>query len=168
MVINIARCILCGILLIEAGCGYRLATYPDLSGKAVAVPIFVNRTLRPNIETCLTSSVIQQFAGSGGAKIVPPAEAELLLAGEVLSYSDSASAFSAADQVVMYKSTMAAEATLRQVKSGKVIWKGTVSAVQDYQIGKTIPLQVNVQEAARSELCRKLAESILRESGDHF
>jgi outer membrane lipopolysaccharide assembly protein LptE/RlpB len=156
------------MFLVPAGCGYRLAAHADLKGKAVTIPVFANKTLRPNLETCVTRGVVEQFAGPGGARIVAPDEAELELAGAVLTYSEAASAFTAADQVAMYQLVMTAEGTLRQTPSGKVLWKGTVRAVQDYPTNTNIALKINAQESAQRELCRKLAESILRESGNHF
>ena len=154
--------------LLLSGCGYRLAVHESLKGRSVAVPVFANKTLRPNLESCLTAKVVDRFAGSGGATVVKSDQAELALTGTILAYNESASGFTADDKVAMYQLSMTVEAALRQVSNGAVIWKGTLRAVQDYPTSSDLALKINAQEAALRELCRKLAESIERESGNRF
>lgn len=153
--------------LLLSGCGYRLAGHSS-SGSTVSIPVFVNSTLRPNLESCLTASLVDRFAGSVGAKVVKPEQAELELTGTILAYNESSSAYSAEDKIAMYQLSMSAEAVLRQIKSGKVLWKGTVRAVQDYPTSNDLALKINAQDAALRDLCRKLADAIERESGNRF
>jgi hypothetical protein len=111
---------------------------------------------------------VEQFSGSGGAVVVNPEQADLELTGTILTYSESASAFTANDKVAMYQVSMSAEASLRQAKTGAVLWKGIVRAVQDYQTNSNLALKSNAQESALRELCRKMAEDIERQSGNRF
>jgi len=163
---------LAGIFMALSGCGYRLAGHQALHGAgektAIAIPVFANKSLRPNLEACLTARLVELFAARGGGRVVPVEQADLELSGAVLSYGTTASAYSAADLTAMYQAAMTAEATLRQLKNGTVLWKGTVSARQEYPANSDLALQLNAEEAAQRELCRKLAEEIMRASSGAF
>jgi hypothetical protein len=151
-----------------SGCGYRLASQTYQGDRLISIPVFANKTLRPNLEARLTARILSQFAGSSGNRVVNKEQADLELSGTILTYSESATAFTANDKVAMYQASMTAEALLRQTKTGTVLWKGAVRAVQDYPTSSNIALKINAQESALDELCRKLAESIARESGNSF
>lgn len=163
-----ARCLLLAVMLATAGCGYRLARKGPAGGETVAIPVFANKSLRPNLEAWLTARLVDEFAAARGGRVVPVDRADLELNGTILSYVTTASAFSAADRMAMYKAEMTVEAVLRQRKSGTVIWKGTVRAAQDYPVNADLALQLNAEEAAGRELCRKIAEEISRRSGETF
>ncbi|MBT0662972.1 hypothetical protein KI809_01560 [Geobacter pelophilus] len=160
--------VLLGAILMLAGCGYGLAARTIPGNQTIAIPIFANKTLRPNLEACVTSKLVEQFARAGGGRVVNHDKAELELTGAILSYSESASAYTAGDKVALYQVTMTVEASLRQLSTGNVLWKGTLRAVQDYPTSNDLALKLNAQDAALRELCRKLAEGIERESGNHF
>jgi|PlaIllAssembly_1097288.scaffolds.fasta_scaffold124734_2 outer membrane lipopolysaccharide assembly protein LptE/RlpB len=165
---GVAWFILAALMLHSTGCGYRLTSHGGLSGRKVAIPVFANKSLRPNLDSCLTSRLVSVFAAETGGHVVPSGQADLELSGAILSYRTAASAYSASDVEVMYRATLAAEATLRDLKSGTVVWKGSVLAHQEYPGNSDLALQVNAEDAAKNELCRKLADDILRQSGNSF
>jgi hypothetical protein len=150
------------------GCGYRLAGSALARGRTIAIPVFANKALRPNLESCLTAQLVQLYAAESGGRVLPHDQADLELTGAVTSYSESASAYSAADKVMTYQVVMSADAVLRERKSGEVLWKGTVKAVQDYPTSSNLALKINAEDAAVRELCRKLAEEVVRQSGNAF
>jgi outer membrane lipopolysaccharide assembly protein LptE/RlpB len=156
------------LLLFAAGCGYRLSGASHSGARTIAVPVFANKTLRPNAEYCLTTNIVDFLAKSTGGKVVPRDEADLELTGTVLTLNDDAVAFTASDMVAMYRLTMTAEAALRERKSGETVWKGIVRGGTDYSTNKDLALKLNAQDAALHDLCRKLAEDIVRQSGSTF
>ncbi len=156
------------ICLMMVGCGYRLTGKTLDRGRTIAIPVFANKALRPNLESCLTTQLVQLYAAEGGGRVLPHDQSELELTGAVTSYSESARAYSAADKVMTYQVVMTAEATLREQKSREVLWKGTVKAVQDYPTNSNLALKLNAEDAALKELCRKLAEEIVRQSRNAF
>lgn len=161
-------CSLVVFCLLATGCSYRLAGPMKERSETVAIPVFANKSLRPNLESCLTEKLVALFAAHGGGRVLPVDRAENELSGAVLSYSTGVIAYTGADKAAMYQSSMSAEATMRKLSTGKVLWQGTVRAVQSYPANSDLNLQLNAEEAARSELCRKLAEEILRRSGEAF
>lgn len=160
--------ILAFLVLQSTGCGYRLSGHGGLSGRSVAIPVFANRSLRPNLDSCLTSRLVSVFAAESGGRVVSSGQADLELSGAIISYAAGISSFSASDLVMTYRATMSAEAVLREVKSGTVVWKGSVTAHQDYPANADLALQLNAEEAAKDELCRKLADNLLKLSGNSF
>jgi hypothetical protein len=150
------------------GCGYRLADHSAARGRTISIPVFANKALRPNLESCLTARLVQLYAAESGGRVLPHDQADLELTGAVTSYGEAASSYSAADKVTTYQAFMTADAALREQKSGKVLWKGSVRAVQDYPTSSNLALKLNAEDAALRELCRKLAEEIVRQSGNAF
>lgn len=160
--------LLIAFCLLTTGCSYRLAGPVQERSRTIAIPVFANKSLRPNLESCLTEKLVELFAANGGGRVVPIDRAEFELTGSVLSYATGVVAYTGDDKAAMYQSSMTAEATMRSRASGKVLWQGTVRGVQDYPAHNDLNLQLNGEDAARSELCRKLAEDILRKSGEAF
>lgn len=158
------------LLLSLFGCGYRLpheAVSSDLAGKSVRVAIFGNRTFRPNLEAVVTNRIIDEFAQHPGLRVVS-GDADLVLNGEVISYSNVPVSYSAADIVREYRAGVTVEATLRRSDSQKIVWKGNVSATQTYPANLTIAFQQNSEEAAVQELARVLAQKLYVEISEDF
>lgn len=151
-----------------AGCGYGLTARGHSSYHTIAIPLFANKSVRPNLETCLAERLVELFAASSGGRVESSGRADLELAGAVLAYGESASAFSAGDTVALYRLSMTVEASLRDLKTGAVIWKGVVRQTQDYPTSSDLALKINAQDAALGELCRKLAVDIEREISNRF
>ncbi|WP_160295195.1 LptE family protein [Geobacter sp. OR-1] len=150
------------------GCGYGLVKRDVSRNQTIAIPLFGNKTFRPNLESCVTERLVDLFARTGGGRVVSPANADLELTGDILDYSESVSGYNASDKVAVYRVVMTVEASLRERKSGNVLWKGVLRAGQDYPTSSDLALKLNAEDAARRELCRKLAEDIERESGNSF
>lgn len=155
------------ITLLLAGCGYRLAGQMSGNGGAVAITGFTNKTLRPNLDSCLASQLVEAVSAAG-MTVAPLERSSLDLSGAILTYTESASSFNAEDKVATYQSSMTAEAKLRNIKSGDTLWKGVVRGVQDYPTSTDIALKLNAQEAALQELCRKLSDEMIRQMGNSF
>lgn len=126
-------------------------------GKAVSIPVFANKTFKPNLESALANAVIDQFAKSSGFRVARSANADMTLSGEVVSYSTTAVAYSSIDNVTEYKAFMRLVATLRRNSNQQVLWKGELSWDQTYPANQSIALQENAENAAIEEICRRLA-----------
>jgi outer membrane lipopolysaccharide assembly protein LptE/RlpB len=159
------------------GCGYHLsgaAGNPSLvADKKLAIPIWTNKSYRPNLEAVLTGSLIDEFALRSGGKVAAEDAADLLLTGTIVSYTTTAASYTAADQVKEYRAAMTIDATLTEKKNQKVLWKGRLSAGQDYptadySIPQHIALQQNSEDAALHEICRKLAGQLFNNMSENF
>ena len=163
---------------ILGGCGYHLASETQttslLAGKTISIPMWRSKIYRPNLEAMLTGSLIDEFALRTGGMVVAEDAAELLLTGTIVNYTTVAISFKAADQVKEYRASMTVEATLAEKRSQKVLWKGTLSASQDYiaindpTLPNRIALQQNSEDAALREIDRKIAQQLFQKMSENF
>jgi outer membrane lipopolysaccharide assembly protein LptE/RlpB len=167
----IAKLVLVGFLLIS-GCGYQLANRPDstspFTGKTVAIPLFANMIYRPHVEAVLTQSVVDEFAQRSGGEVVAEEKAELVVNGAVTGYNSTQVAYSEFDRAKQNRLTVAAEAVLRERRTERVLWKGTLRLFQDYPASSDLALQQNSQDAALREVCRRLAEQFYQQMSSAF
>jgi outer membrane lipopolysaccharide assembly protein LptE/RlpB len=144
-----------------AGCGYHTMNWAanphSGAGKTVSIPVFANKTFKPNLESTLANAVVDQFAKSSSFRVARSANADMTLSGEVVSYSTNAIAYSRGDNVTEYISSMTLVATLRRNSNQQVLWKGELSWRQTYPANTSIALQQNAENAAIEEICRRLA-----------
>ncbi len=164
--------------ILPTGCGYHVAgeslNSSLLAGKTIAIPMWRSKIYRPNLEAMLTGGLIDEFALRSGGKVVGEDDAELLLTGTIVDYTSTAVSFTAGDQVKEYRATMTIEATLAEKRSQKVLWKGVLSASQDYiaindpALPNRIALQQNSEDAALREIDRKLAQQLFQRMSDNF
>jgi Lipopolysaccharide-assembly len=110
--------------LAAGGCGYSFRASLPANIKTVHVPVLVNRTQEPGIEDFLTSALTQAVVTSGVARIASNAEqADGILEGAIVEYSLTSLAFDRAANVTRYRLQIALSLSLRERRSGDVIWK---------------------------------------------
>lgn len=150
------------------GCGYRFTADSGtrlLAGQTVWVPFFKNATVYANASVILKRSVFEQFTQQRG--ILPAADpdmADLLIEGTLTGYGAGVVSYSAADTAKEYRLTLSADITVRKRGDGqqsKPLWKGSVSAWQDYPVAATVELQRSNEDAALAAASRKLAEQLI-------
>jgi outer membrane lipopolysaccharide assembly protein LptE/RlpB len=146
-----------------SGCGYHAADWSSSqharAGKTVAIPLFANRTFKPNLEAVLANALIDEFAKRSGLSVVPSG-ADLTLSGEVLSYSLTAISYSYDDTVKEYSAAMRITATLRKNSNRQILWKGELLREQAFPANTDIALQQNAEDEAIGEICSKLAQQV--------
>lgn len=159
---------LCLILLISsiiaAGCGYRPAAGDVQTrfgeGETISIPIFANKTYKPNLENILLNDLIDEFSKRRGLRIKEMDSSDYTLGGEVLTYSKVAVSYTGYDIVKEYRATMTIAATLRKNTTQRVVWRGTLSWSQDFPANTDIAIQQNSEDAAIQEISRRLAQQI--------
>lgn len=156
------------LALLVAGCGYRFtAGQSNLlkPGQTVWVPFLKNSTVFVNASVVLKRAMFDQFAAQRGIMgAATPEEADLILEGVLTGYGAGAVSYAATDTVKEYRLTISAEITMRRkgdAKDSKPLWKGTVSAWQDYPVSSTVELQRNNEDAALVAASRKLAQQLI-------
>ena len=81
--------VLCFALLnlLLAGCaGYRLGPTLGAEYRSVAVPMFRNKTYKPQLEAQVTNGIIKRFQLDGTLRVDSVAEADVVLTGEITDY----------------------------------------------------------------------------------
>ena len=86
-----------------AGCGYHPVVRDVESrfgeGKTVSIPIFANKTYKPNLENILLNDLIDEFAKRKGLRIEEVVASDYTLSGEVLTYGKVAISYTGYDIV---------------------------------------------------------------------
>jgi outer membrane lipopolysaccharide assembly protein LptE/RlpB len=106
--------------------------------------------------------------------VVAEDAAELLLTGTIVTYATTPLSYTSADQVREYRATMTVDATLTEKRTQKILWKGTLSASQDYPANinlaqqNRISLQQDSEEAALQEISRKIAQQLFQKMSENF
>jgi outer membrane lipopolysaccharide assembly protein LptE/RlpB len=152
------------VLLIQLGCGYRLAGNLGLPPhiKTIAVPIFKNNTTEPDIEKVLTEAIIERLQDYGQLRITSTDKADAVLYGSVTSYEPhTALSFDKDFLVREYRLSLTAQVELRELKPERLIWgKKSLSAKTEYPVGadvlQTQASEQQAQRVAAFELARDL------------
>jgi len=151
-----------------SGCGYRFTADSGTrlsAGQKVWVAYFQNNTVYPTASVTIKRALFDQFVALRG--ILPaahPAEGDLVVEGTLAGYGTGTASSSVADVAKEYRLTVTAEVTVRRkgdAPGAKPLWKGTVSAWQDYPVAATIERQRNNEDAALLAASRKLAQQVI-------
>ncbi|WP_298272509.1 LptE family protein [Geobacter sp.] len=157
---------LCAMLI--SGCGYHVAKVnQELAGKTVEIAIFANKSYRPNIEAKVADLLVDEFVRREGGSVVESG-GETVIEGTILSYGTTAVSYTAADTVKEYRATMTTEVIIRKRETGRVLWKGTLAATQDFPANDDLVLQQNSEDTAIREICRKLARDVFMHVVEDF
>lgn len=152
-------------LLILSSCGYRFAGRanelpPHL--KAVAVPMFVNATYEPLIETVITNKVIQEFIADGRLRVVDAGKADAVLKGRISAFELAPLSFDRSNNVLEYRVVIHCDVVFEDVKNNKIIWKeAALSQSADYKVSGDISATRAAKERAIDEASKRLASDLV-------
>ena len=160
------------LLLVLAGCGYHFAGHGNsLPGEVsrVYLPLFANRTLKPQLENLLSNEVGMALARNGNIIEVRSKElAEAVLQGTVSSYATTAIAYDKNDDISEYRAKLTIEVSLRSIADGRLLWQGTVAWSEDYLADNDKARQRELERDAVEKLSRRIADELLSRMLDDF
>ena len=121
-------------LFIFSGCGYHLsgkaATIPG-DVHSIAIPVFVNKTIKYSIEQRLTSAVVNEFIARTHYQITSDLEsANALLSGEVFEYRSTPVIFSN-NGATTYAITVRMKVSLKDLKTNKLLFENNNYAFRE-------------------------------------
>jgi hypothetical protein len=113
------------VALFAAGCGYTVGLGGNLPAhiKTVAVPIFKNNTQEPAVENFITAAVVNAFVTSGRLRVVPVAQADAILDGEIVGYYLDLIAFNQNLNVTEYRLRVIVNVQFRDVRQNEMLWR---------------------------------------------
>jgi hypothetical protein len=124
------------VLALLAGCGYHLAGRGDAlpkGARTVGIEVFRNRTQEYGLEVRLQRAIEDEFRRRGTLDVVPEAEADLVLRGEIASFTSRPVAFSATDEAVQYQGIIRLGVRLVERGSNRVVNETkSLLATQDF------------------------------------
>jgi hypothetical protein len=132
--------------------------------KTVAVPIFKNRTLEPGVE-----SVVNAFSSGGRVRVVPLAEADAILEGEVVGYSLEGLAFDRSAIVRAYRLRLTLNVEFRDVKRSEMLWRQEgLQETSDFQVEGTVSDTVARGQGAVLQAATEIGRKVVNLAVDRF
>ena len=89
----------------------------------MAVPIFVNSTQQPAVESVITAAVVNAFVTSGRLKVVSVKEADSILEGDIIGYSLDSIAFNPQINVTEYRLRVRVNILFRDIRQNTTLYK---------------------------------------------
>ncbi len=163
----VARLVAVSVVLTGvAACGYSVRGQLPAHIKTVAVPMFVNRTSEPRVESFLTTAVVRAFSTNGRLTVVGPSDADGILEGEIVDYALSPIAFDSRANVTEYRLSVSMNLRFRDVRQGKVLLdQRNVGEYSDFQVtgpvSTTLVLEQAGLEAAALNIARAIVTSVI-------
>ena len=153
------------LLLLLSGCGYHTPGASDtwVGGEArtLYVQLFDNQTIEPYLENYITDALIAELAVSRLFELTEnPDKADVSLAGNVKTFTDSAVSYGNSDQITEYSATMAVAVRLLDKNNSDIIWQKSLTRSEDYLATINKNLQLEGQRLAAIRVSQRLAEDI--------
>jgi outer membrane lipopolysaccharide assembly protein LptE/RlpB len=115
------------LLLCVCGCGYHLKGHTSSlpsSVKRIGIPIFINKTDRPDLEQRLTARIISEFVTRSRYQITSSEEGvDAILKGEILLYILTPVTLNAQGRASRYEILINAKVSLVETSDDKVLWE---------------------------------------------
>lgn len=159
-----------GLALAGAGgCGYTLGGNLPGHLKTVAVPVFVNKSLKPDVSGPITVAVAQAFALDGRLRVVPLSEADTILEGEIVAYRLELVGFDAQANVQVYQVVVTLNVRFRDVRAGGMLWQQDgMQEVADFRAPGAVAATFAREDAAVAQVAVELGRAIVARAVDRF
>ena len=151
--------ILAAALTVAAGCGYSTKGNLPPHIKSVAVPTFKNKTREPAVESTVTAAVVNAFTTSGKLRVVPVAQADSILEGEVVGYDVQSISVDQRINIRQYRLVVTLNLEFRDVKKGETLFRE--EGLQE-RAEFTVPFEVSATIAREDSAVRLAAVEIGR------
>ena len=144
------------------GCGYSFRGTLPSHIKTVAVPIFLNRTQEPGVDSIITAAVARAFATNGRLRVVRPADADAILDGEIMSYGVWPIAFDPALNIQLYRLAVTLNLRMRDVRRNTVLFQqANVTEQADFRVVGPVSATIAREETALTQASAEIARSIV-------
>ena len=138
-----------------SSCGYHIAGKGgNIPGNiaTISIPFLKNKVQKPDVETVITTSLVDEFVKSGIIKVVEE-DAEAVLNGAITGYDLTPVSFNKNDVIQEYRLTIKLDISLVRKNDGKILWEG--KDITDYEDFKVTTTDVNATKSAESDAVKK-------------
>ncbi len=150
--------------LVASSCGYRLANKKlnNGEGQTIAVPAFTNRTTTYRIEQRLTEAVRRELIRRTRFNVSPEPAGDLVMAGEVLSYTAVPIIFNEQGRGSSYSILVDLYIRLTDAKTGAVLFQNDRWTFREvFELAQNSSEFVPEDSAALDRLARRFAASLV-------
>jgi outer membrane lipopolysaccharide assembly protein LptE/RlpB len=143
-------------------CGYSFRGTLPSHIHTVAVPIFLNRTQEPGVDSIITNAVAQAFATNGRLRVVRSADADAILDGEIMSYSVSPIAYDQSLNIQLYRLVVVLNLRMRDMQRKTVLFQQAgVTEQADFRVIGPVSATIAREETALTQASGEIARSIV-------
>ncbi|MFQ5586199.1 MAG: LPS assembly lipoprotein LptE [Thermodesulfobacteriota bacterium] len=146
-----------------SGCGYHIAGKGGSMPGGVttlSIPFFQNHTQRPDVETVLTTAIVDEFINTASLQVVKGGEGEATLLGEIHTYTLTPVSFDSTDVTQEYRLSIEVDLKLVRRSDEGILWER--KGLTDYEDFKVTALDVDATKAAEREALEKMAKDMAR------
>jgi len=147
-----------------ASCSYSLvgrgsSLPPGL--RSISIPLFVNKTGQPDLDTIVTTAVKNEFIRDGRLKVDDSPEADSELTGEIVGYGLQPVAFDSSNIATDYAVSLTLNVTHTETSTGKTLVKQSVAVNWRYVSSGVITSAESQRVLATEEAAKRAAESLV-------
>ena len=150
--------------LTASGCGYRLAgkKLDGGAGRTIAVPTFANRTTTYRIEQRLTEAVRREFIRRTKFHVVPEEAGDVLVAGEVVSFTAVPIIFNEQGRGSSYSILVDLNVKMTDTQTGAVLFQNDRWTFREvFELAQNSSEFIPEDTAAVERLARRFASSFV-------
>lgn len=150
-------------LLLPAGCGYTLKSVLPSSIKTLAIPVLANNSVEFGLADEVTQALVNGFLADRHLKIVTERDANAVLRGTILSYTNRVFGFTQQERATQYEVVLVVQLTFRDVVKNRDLWKEDALTVRTtYNVSPVGAGDVPKTEAdAKQQVIQKLADQVV-------
>lgn len=142
-----------------SGCGYRLGSLLPGDLKTIAVPMFINRTTEPDLESLVTNGVIQELIADGTLQVTEYENADTLLLGEIIDYRREPLRFNEDEVTREYRLIIAVRLRFKDLLHNEIMWESSrVEGESTFFVGVSL---IESERTALSATIEDLAHHIV-------
>jgi outer membrane lipopolysaccharide assembly protein LptE/RlpB len=154
------------LMLGVCGCGYHLKGHSSSlppTIKKIGIPIFINKTDRPDLEQRITARIISEFVTRGRYQITSSEEGvDAVLKGEILVYLQTPVTLNAQGRATRYEILINSKEVLVQTSDDKVLWQDDHFVFRrQYDISPTSIGVVSQEQAALDLVADDFAQAVV-------
>jgi outer membrane lipopolysaccharide assembly protein LptE/RlpB len=164
-----AALILALLVTAVSGCGYSLRGHLPGHIRTIAVPIFVNRTQEPAVESIITRAVVEAFSTNGRLRLAKVEDADAILEGEITGFAVDSIAFDRNANVQLYRLRVTMNLTMRDLRQNTVLFRQpNFSERSDFRVQGAVSQTIAREETALRQAAVDIARSVVSLAIDRF
>lgn len=161
--------VLAVLVLAVSGCGYSLRGHLPDHIQTIAVPIFVNRTQEPALDSFITRAVVEAFSTNGRLRLAKIEDADSILEGEITGYAVDSIAFDRNANVQLYRLRVTLNLTMRDLRRNTVLFReANFSEKSDFRVRGAVSQTIAREETALRQAALDIARTVVSLAIDRF
>jgi hypothetical protein len=151
------------LALAFAGCSYspNPALFPPHL-RTLAVPTFENRTTEPNLDQEVTNALVNRFVQNNRLRLVGETDADLVVTGAIVGYTNSVFGFNAREQAEEYQVAVTVAVRVKDRVKNREMWADDrLVRTSNYFVVAIPGQEVQDQITARQDAIDKIGEAVI-------